>query len=245
MRCLIISDIHGNLVALDAVLQAASGYDQVWCLGDIVGYGPNPRECIARLSDSSLAAVAGNHDFAVVDRARLSDFNADAQEAALWTCSQLAQPEVDFLTRLPERLVQDRFTLVHGSPRYPVWEYILQPSVARASLSYFDTPFCLVGHTHVPIVYEFAEDSEGTRCKTYFPSLDTPVDLADARRMILNPGSVGQPRDGNPRAAYAVLDTDAQTLSFHRQPYDVEMTQGRMSAHNLPPRLIARLSYGW
>ena len=245
MRCLIVSDIHGNLEAFDAVLQAASGYDQVWCLGDIVGYGPDPHECIQRLKSLPFVAVAGNHDWAVVNRVDLNDFTADAQEAALWTHDQLLQDDQEFLAHLPERIVLDGFTLVHGSPRHPVWEYILQPSVARASFAYFDTPICLVGHTHVPILYALTDGRDGTRCRTHVPPQDAPLPLADAPRMIINPGSVGQPRDGNPLAAYAMLDTEAQTLSFHRLDYAVEETQRKMGEHNLPPRLIARLSFGW
>jgi diadenosine tetraphosphatase ApaH/serine/threonine PP2A family protein phosphatase len=125
-----------------------------------------------------------------------------------------------------------------------VWEYILQPSVARASFAHFDTRFCLVGHTHVPILYALVEGRDGTRCRTQIPPQDEPLHLAEASRMIINPGSVGQPRDGNPLAAYAILDTEAQTLSFHRQDYAVEKTQRKMKEHNLPPRLIARLPLG-
>lgn len=245
MRCLIVSDIHGNFAAFDAVLQAAPGYDQVWCLGDIVGYGPEPRECIQRLRNLPFVAVAGNHDWAVANRVDLNDFNADAQEAAHWTHSQLHPSDLEWLSHLPERLVLDGFTLVHGSPRHPIWEYILQPSIARASFAYFDTPFCLVGHTHVPIMYALTEGREGIRCRTHVPPQDAPLPLTDAPRMIVNPGSVGQPRDGNPLAAYAILDTEAQTLSFHRQSYAVEETQRKMDAHHLPTRLIARLSLGW
>lgn len=245
MRFLIVSDIHGNLAALDAVLQAAPEYDQIWCLGDIVGYGPDPHECIGRLSALPLAAVAGNHDVVVSDHSRLSDFNPDAREAARWTCSQVSRGDVDFLARLPERIVQGSFTLVHGSPRLPVWEYILQPSVARANLPYFETSFCLTGHTHVPIIWAFTEEQDETRCRTLVLAPGEPLSLTDATRMIINPGSVGQPRDGNPLAAYATLDTDSQTLSFHRQAYDVEETQRKMGEHHLPVRLIARLGYGW
>jgi predicted phosphodiesterase len=245
MRCLIVSDIHGNLEAFDAVLQTASGYDQVWCLGDIVGYGPAPHECIQRLRSLPFVAVAGNHDWAMVNRVDLNDFNADAQEAAHWTHDQLLPDDHEFLAHLPERVVLDGFTLVHGSPRHPVWEYILQPSIARASFAHFDTPVCLVGHTHVPIIYALTESREATRCRTQTPSQDTPLSLAGAPRMIINPGSVGQPRDGNPLAAYAMLDTEAQTLSFHRLDYAVEETQRKMGEYNLPPRLIARLTFGW
>lgn len=243
MRFLILSDIHGNLAAFDAVLEAAQGYDQVWCLGDIVGYGPDPHECIQRLQSLPFVAVAGNHDWAVANRLDLDEFNMDAQVAAMWTYEQLSPAERDFLAQLPERLVIGQFTLVHGSPRYPVWEYILQPSVARANFAHFDTPFCLVGHTHVPMVFALAED--GARCRSYSPRPEGVLALADAPRMISNPGSVGQPRDGIPTAAYAMLDTDAMTLTFYRQPYPIEETQRKMGQHELPPRLIARLTFGW
>lgn len=243
MRSLIVSDIHGNLAAFDAVLEAAQGYDQVWCLGDIVGYGPDPRECIQRLRALPFVAVAGNHDWAVAQRVDLDDFNADAQDAARWTHDQLSPADRDFLAQLPERLIIGQFTLAHGSPRYPIWEYILQPSVARANFDHFDTPYCLVGHTHVPMI--FALTDHGTRCRMYTPRPDALLTLTDTPRMIINPGSVGQPRDGIPWAAYAILDTDAMTLAFHRQPYPIEETQRRMEEHALPRRLSARLTFGW
>lgn len=243
MRCLIVSDIHGNLAAFDAVLEAAAPYDQVWCLGDIVGYGPDPRECIQRLRSLPFIAVAGNHDWAVASRLDLDEFNLDAQVAVAWTYERLSPEERDFLAQLPERITTAPFTLVHGSPRHPVWEYILQPSVARANFAHFDTPFCLVGHTHVPVIFALAED--GSRCYAYSPCSNGPLGLTDAPRMILNPGSVGQPRDGIPLAAYAILDTDAMTLTFHRQPYPIEQTQRRMDEYKLPHRLSARLTFGW
>ncbi len=243
MRCLIVSDIHGNLAAFDAVLQAAQGYDQVWCLGDIVGYGPDPRECIQRLRSLPFVAVAGNHDWAVANRLDLDEFNMDAQVAVAWTYEQLSPADREFLAQLPERATIGQFTLVHGSPRHPVWEYILQPSVARANFAHFDTPYCLVGHTHVPMVFALTED--GARCHTFAPRRDAAIALTGAPRMIINPGSVGQPRDGIPLAAYAILDTDAMTLTCCRQAYPIEETQRRMDAHKLPPRLIARLTFGW
>lgn len=245
MRCLIVSDIHGNLEAFDAVLQSATGYDQVWCLGDIVGYGPNPHECIQRLRSLPFVTVAGNHDWAVVNLVDLNDFNADAQGAAHWTYDQLTQDDREFLAGLPARVVLHGFTLVHGSPRYPVWEYILQPSIARASFAHFDTLCCLVGHTHVPFIYSMDDSRDGARCKSQAPPHDALVPLTDVPRMIINPGSVGQPRDGNPLAAYAILDTEERTMLFQRQAYPVEETQRKMDQHNLPPRLIARLSFGW
>ncbi len=243
MRCLIVSDIHGNLAAFDAVLEAAAPYDQVWCLGDIVGYGPDPRECIQRLRSLPFVAVAGNHDWAVASRLDLDEFNLDAQVAVAWTHERLSPEERDFLAQLPESITIAPFTLVHGSPRHPVWEYILQPSVARANFAHFDTPFCLVGHTHVPMIFALVEN--GSRCYAYSPRSNGPLALTDAPRMILNPGSVGQPRDGIPLAAYAILDTDAMTITFHRQPYPIEQTQRKMDEYKLPHRLSARLTFGW
>lgn len=245
MRILIISDIHGNLLAFDAVLDAAPAYDQVWCLGDLVGYGPNPRECIHRLQELSHLTVAGNHDRAVTDKLNLDEFNADAQEAALWTRNQLSDAELDFLAQLPEQQAVGDFTLVHGSPRHPVWEYILAISTARANFDYFDTPFCLVGHTHVPIIYTIPRSETLARCKAMAPRDAEQLALPDTARMIINPGSVGQPRDGIPLASYALLDTETRLLSFHRQPYAIEEIQEQMHRANLPPRLIARLSFGW
>ncbi len=245
MRYLIISDIHGNLLALDAVLEAAPTYDQVWCLGDVVGYGPNPCECIHRLRELPHLTVAGNHDRAVTEDLNLDEFNADAQEAALWTRNQLSTAELDFLAQLPERRVAGEFTLVHGSPRHPIWEYILAISTARANFDYFDTSFCLVGHTHVPVIYTTPRNDTLTRCKAMAPRDAEELPLADTARMIINPGSVGQPRDGIPLASYALLDTETRLLSFHRQPYPIEEVQEQMHRANLPPRLIARLSFGW
>ncbi len=245
MRYLIISDIHGSILAFDAVLEAAPAYDRVWCLGDVVGYGPNPRECIRRLQELPHRTVAGNHDRAVTDKLNLDEFNADAQEAALWTREQLSAEELDFLAQLPDRLVIDDFTLVHGSPRHPIWEYILTTSSARANFKHFDTPFCLVGHTHIPAIYTAPSDETLGRCKATSPRDTDQLTLADTARMIINPGSVGQPRDGIPLAAYALLDTETRILSFHRQPYPIKETQEQMHRGNLPPRLIARLSFGW
>jgi len=245
MRYLIVSDIHGNLAAFDAVLSAAPEHDQVLCLGDVVGYGPDPHECIHRLKALPHAGVAGNHDWAVLGKLNLEDFNADAQTAARWTQEQVSPEDLAFLSQLPDRLTAGDFTIAHGSPRHPIWEYILQTSTARANFAHFETPFCLVGHTHVPMIYALQDDRPNPRCRTFTPSEEIVLDLANAPRMIINPGSVGQPRDGSPLAAYAVLDTDAQTLSFHRQEYPVGETQRRMGELSLPARLIARLSFGW
>jgi predicted phosphodiesterase len=244
MRILIVSDIHANLIALERVIAHAGPFDRVWCLGDVVGYGPEPNACIEKLRSFDLLCLAGNHDWAVLDKLDLEEFNPDARRAAIWTREQLSVRNLDWLHALPERVPTqlEKFTLIHGSPRYPIWEYVLTPAVARLNFDHFDTPICLVGHTHVPVVYRYFANE---RRATAEPLIENaPLAIANGRMMI-NPGSVGQPRDGDPRSAYAMLDTDAQTLTPYRVEYDIAATQKKMEQAQLPPRLIARLSYGW
>lgn len=241
MRYLVISDIHSNLVALEAVLADAGEYDKVWCLGDMVGYGPRPNECIERLCQLNHVCVAGNHDWAAIDKLDIGDFNVDAKQACLWTRETLSPENWEYLENLPERLEFPEldFTLVHGSPRHPIWEYILSPFIAKENFDHFNTQFCLVGHTHIPAIF---------RSYTRSPvELTNPLHLDELgeERLIINPGSVGQPRDGDPRASYAIFDTEDLTLEIHRIPYPIEVTQEEMKKVNLPPRLIVRLSYGW
>ncbi|MBI5650352.1 MAG: metallophosphoesterase family protein [Chloroflexi bacterium] len=244
MRILIVSDIHANLIALDKVIAHAGQFDRVWCLGDVVGYGPDPNACIEKLRSLDLLSLAGNHDWAVLDKLDLEEFNPDARRAAIWTREQLSVRNLDWLHALPERVPTqlEKFTLIHGSPRYPIWEYVLTPAVARINFDHFDTPICLVGHTHVPVVYRYFADERRATAESLIEN--TPLAIANGRMMI-NPGSVGQPRDGDPRSAYAILDTDAQTLTPYRVEYDIVATQKKMEQAQLPPRLIARLSYGW
>ncbi len=244
MRILVISDIHSNLVALAAVLADAGHFDRLWCLGDVVGYGPDPNGCISTLSKFDPLCLAGNHDWVVIDKLDPEEFNPDARRAALWTRQQLTTENLEWLRALPERVPTQlgKFTLVHGSPRHPIWEYVLTPAVARTNFQEFDTLYCLMGHTHVPVVFRSLADR---RTATAQPLVeDTPLALG-AERLMINPGSVGQPRDGDPRAAYAILDTEIMTLAHHRLEYDVAATQAKMQQAQLPPRLIARLSYGW
>jgi predicted phosphodiesterase len=244
MRILIISDIHANLVALDTVFDAAGVFDQVWCLGDVVGYGPSPNECVAKLRALGPICVAGNHDWAVLDKLDLEEFNPDARRAAIWTREQLTVNNLDWLHLLPERIPTqaDKFTLVHGSPRYPIWEYVLTPAVARINFDFFDTQICLMGHTHVPVLFQYNRDEHMATAEP-LPE-GTPVSLGSSQVMI-NPGSVGQPRDGDPRAGYAILDLDAMTLTHYRVAYDIQATQDMMAQAELPNRLITRLTYGW
>jgi predicted phosphodiesterase len=245
MLVLVISDIHANLAALEAVLADARQFDYkaVWCLGDIVGYGPEPDECVNRIRCLEPIIVAGNHDWAVVDRMDINDFNPEAGRAVLWSRLQMSQENLAWLSSLPsEPQVLGEFTLTHGSPRNPVWEYILNPAVARANFDHFDTPYCLVGHTHVPALYV----SEGKARVSVFSAQPGRLRaLSSSGRMILNPGSVGQPRDNDPRAAYTILDTEKATWLSCRVPYPVEVTQAHMRTAGLPERLINRLSFGW
>jgi predicted phosphodiesterase len=246
MRVLVVSDIHANLAALEAVIVDATryGYDTVWCLGDIVGYGPKPDESVELVRRLNPIGVVGNHDWAVLGRMEVKDFNPEASRAVLWTREHLSSANMAWLGELPSRpLVQGDFTLTHGSPRDPVWEYIHAPSVAQGNFEHFDTRFCLVGHTHVPVMY--TQRNDGDRAHVLTPAPGTPIRLHEAPRAILNPGSVGQPRDNDPRAAYAILDTDALTWSARRVIYPIEVTQAHMRAASLPERLINRLSFGW
>jgi predicted phosphodiesterase len=244
MRYLLISDIHANLCALEAVLNDADGqYDSTWFLGDAVGYGPHPNECIELLSSLSCLGVAGNHDWAVLDKLSAQHFNPEARSVLMWTRSVATPTSLHFLESLATGAVVGDFTLVHGSPREPIWEYILHPAVATANLTHFATPYCLVGHTHSPAMYECPQGRRRTCRKASLRKALAPRPLPDAR-LILNPGSVGQPRDGNPDASYAILDSQTRTLWYRRVVYPVQHTQAAMLALGFPARLINRLALG-
>ncbi len=242
MRVLILSDIHANITALEAVLGDAGEFDAAWCLGDLVGYGPDPNECIARIRQlPNLVCVLGNHDAAALRQIDVETFNPEARQAIRWTQQNLAQGNLEFLRELSERAVVDHVTLAHGSPRQPVWEYLLDTRTATLNFEYFETPYCFVGHTHLPVLYYLPDDSRTARLLV--PENTTQITLAP--RAILNPGSVGQPRDRDPRAAYAIFDSQEYTWEYHRIDYDIPAVQARMKAANLPDRHIQRLSAGW
>jgi diadenosine tetraphosphatase ApaH/serine/threonine PP2A family protein phosphatase len=241
VRYLILSDVHANLVALEAVLADAPEFDEIWCLGDLVGYGPDPNECVERIQDFPHISLAGNHDWAALGRLDIDTFNTDARIANTWARSELRPAVREYLSGLPTHMEKDGFYLAHASPREPVWEYILDANVAYANFSHFDTPFCLVGHTHIPVI--FGLDEERERCDTLIPPFANSLQLGE-QRMIINPGSVGQPRDGDPRAAYAILNLDNKVWEFRRVAYSISITQERMRARGLPLRLIERLEVG-
>jgi predicted phosphodiesterase len=242
MRIAVLSDIHANLAALEAVRADFTAIDHVWVLGDIVGYGPQPNEVIATLQEVGARSVIGNHDGAAIGTVDARDFNPDARAAIEWTATVLDANSRAYIAALPEVRRDGELTAVHGSPRDPIWEYITGPSIAAANFESFETQICLFGHTHLPIAYRLADGSvNGT---VGMPGDVVPIGPG---RALLNPGSVGQPRDGLPDAAYAVLEGDGSgdlTIAFRRVRYDVDRTQRLMRDQGLPARLVERLRYG-
>jgi predicted phosphodiesterase len=243
MQYAILADVHGNLEALEAVLEdikARGGVDETWCLGDIVGYGPDPHLCLKLARRSKFVCVAGNHDWGAVGKVDISDFNPEAAEACRWTGRQLSEEERDFIASLPLSLEKGDFTLVHGSPRQPIWEYLLSPGIARVNMKHFTTPYCLIGHSHIPLYFELYEDES-----CYLKNLPEGAPLRLGKnRLIVNPGGVGQPRDSDPRASYLIYDEGKAEIYHYRVEYDIAVTQRKMLKKGLPPRLAARLSYG-
>jgi diadenosine tetraphosphatase ApaH/serine/threonine PP2A family protein phosphatase len=239
VRLAVLSDIHANLAALDAVRLDLPAVDEVWVLGDIVGYGPQPNEVIVALQEMGARSVLGNHDAAAIGTIDSSWFNPDAARAIHWTAEVIDENARAYMAALPEVRAEADLTAVHGSPRDPMWEYITGTAVATANLPAFETAVCLHGHTHVPVV--FRADDGLVRAVPSVPGDPVSIRLG---RSLLNPGSVGQPRDGNPAASYLVLDTEADEVEFRRVSYDIDATQRAMRAVDLPPRLAERLSYG-
>jgi diadenosine tetraphosphatase ApaH/serine/threonine PP2A family protein phosphatase len=243
MRIALVSDIHSNLVALETVLGVLPAYDQLWCLGDTIGYGPRPNECLAHMRERGTFVLTGNHDLACLGEVSLADFNALARTANEWNNRQLLPELRAYLHERPATLrVKPDATLAHASPRDPIWEYILDVETALDNLRFYDTQLCLVGHSHVPTI--FALHEEETRVEFAAAQHKQTVQLRPGSRYIFNPGSVGQPRDGDPRAAYAIWDTEAATFRFERVPYDIAATQRQMRAAGLPAMLADRLTYG-
>lgn len=246
MRYLVISDIHANLTALDTVLaDAKDQFDKIWCLGDVVGYGPHPNECIERLNEYDHLCIAGNHDWAVLNKLDVDEFNDNARFAVLWTREQLTPSNRDYLDKLPlYSLQENKFTLVHGSPRHPIWEYVLYPKIAHVNFEHFDTTYCLVGHTHNPVIFVEPEE-ENTMSQAIVPEPNLYVHKLGPRRLIINPGSTGQPRDGDARAAYGLLDTEEMKFEIRRVAYNISVVQEVMKQHNFPTKLWNRLAFGY
>lgn len=237
MKIGVLSDIHANLVALETVLTDIGDVDALWVCGDTVGYGPDPSEVLALLAERKATLVAGNHDRAVATGENLDLFNAPAAVAARMHQGWLSAEERDLLAALPRTLEANDVTLCHGSLRDPLWEYVTNPKSAAASLALAKTSHCCAGHTHVPSLYRAGSEQQPGRV-----AYEKPYPLAP--RAFLNPGSVGQPRDGDPRAAYAVIDVEARSVTFHRSTYRIEETQRRIRARGLPAIFADRLGFG-
>jgi diadenosine tetraphosphatase ApaH/serine/threonine PP2A family protein phosphatase len=241
MRVAVVSDIHANLPALEAVLAAIDeeAPDELWCLGDLVGYGPDPNECVALVRGRADVCLSGNHDLAVLGELPIEDFSPDAATSALWSASVLDDSSRRFLAPLPSFARRDQAQLFHGSARDPVWEYVLTEEAASASLALTDAPVVLVGHSHVAL--SITEEEGGIAGGGAPDGTEVPL---ERRRWLLNPGSVGQPRDRDPRAAWLLIDFDAGRAAFRRVPYPIGRTQDAIRARGLPPTLASRLALG-
>jgi len=241
MRAAVISDIHGNLHALEAVLADIDGetVDEIWCLGDVVGYGARPNECCDIVRDRATVALCGNHDLAVLGALDVADFSGDAGTAARWTATVLGEEQRAWLGSLEPLARRSDAELYHASPRDPVWEYVLSDQVALQSLLATRAPVVLVGHSHVALAlsWDGSELTGGTAPEGF----EAPL---GERRWLLNPGSVGQPRDGDPRAAWLLVDPGARRATFRRVPYPIADTQAEIRARDLPDALAERLAHG-
>lgn len=238
MRTAVLSDVHSNLHALEAVLAEVDvgGFDAVWFLGDLVGYGPRPNECVALVQARAAISLAGNHDLVVLGKIPIEAFAGEAAAAAEWTRSVLDEPARSYLDSLGSHATATGVELFHASPRDPVWDYVLSDDAAHGSFAHTQAPLVLVGHSHLAL--RFSEDEPGALAPT-----GTVVTLGTAR-LLLNPGSVGQPRDGDARAAWLEIDDVTRRATFRRTVYPVERTQAEMRAAGLPETLAVRLEHG-
>ena len=242
MKNLVISDIHANIEAFQSVLEKTKGFDAVWCLGDVVGYGPDPDACIDLLKTlPNLSCVLGNHDAAILGDMDARLFNQEARLSIDWQRSHISTENITYLKSLPEKISLSNCLLVHGSPRYPVWEYILDPFVARANFDYFIEDYCFVGHSHQGLICRWDPARE---------KMDWNSQVNDhlhkmKPRMILNPGSVGQPRDNDPRASFGIFDDELMTWEIFRVDYSFETTQQKINDLKLPGKNGQRLAGGW
>ena len=239
MRVAVLSDIHSNIVALDAVLSHAGEVDAIWHLGDVVGYGPEPDAVVARLHERAATGVRGNHDAAAIGGREIEWFNPEARAAAEWTRDTMSAASRAWLSALPERRIVEDMLLVHGSPRDPLREYVTDRAAAEDNMAVQETQHALHGHTHVPVAWMATPD----RVALIQPRGSDAIALG-VYRTLINPGSVGQPRDGDARASYMVLDQEAGRVTWHRVAYDIDRVQARMREVGLPERLAARLSVG-
>ncbi|MCX6057817.1 MAG: metallophosphoesterase family protein [Chloroflexi bacterium] len=243
MRVLVVSDIHANYTALKAVLTDAGQVDETWCLGDLVGYGPDPNAVVEEMRDAAnLTCMLGNHDVAVIGRMPFETFNGDARRALIYHEKVLTASNMDFMRSLSSTAkVCGEATLAHGSPREPLWEYILNGLSARVNFDHFSTPWCFVGHSHIQCLFAMDVKTERVTLEQSIPNKTVTL----SPRLILNPGSVGQPRDRDPRAAYAIYETESRTWTPRRVEYNIAEVQERIRSSGLPEKHAVRLADGW
>jgi diadenosine tetraphosphatase ApaH/serine/threonine PP2A family protein phosphatase len=241
MRVAILTDIHANLPGLEAVLASCdeAGVDERWCLGDVVGYGAQPDECTAAVRARCEVCLVGNHDLAVTGEIATDVFSASAAAAVDWTRHNCEQETIDFLKGLRPEILDREVGLYHASPRDPVWEYVLAIDQARECMEEQARRVSLIGHSHVALFFTAADGPGGGQ-----PPAGHVLDISGDERWLLNPGSAGQPRDGDPRAAWLELDTSEWTATYHRVEYDIERAASAIRAAGLPDLLADRLSVG-
>jgi predicted phosphodiesterase len=246
MRTLVLSDLHANLTALEASLKAAEGkWDRVVCLGDVVGYGPDPNEVTSGIREMGAVTIRGNHDKAVAELMSTDDFNPVAKQAVTWTRAQLSNENLDWLAALPQGpLEAEGLVLVHGAFQDED-EYVFTPSQALEGLLDSTLPVTFYGHTHHQGGFSY-QDSELEVLQLHPKNreLHCALRIEKDKRYLLNPGSIGQPRDGDPRAGFAITDLDHSAIEFWRVPYDIQQVQTRMRSARLPEPLVHRLSLG-
>ena len=241
MRIAVISDVHANLHALEAVLAAidAQPPDQIWCLGDTIGYGPRPNECCALVAERASVCLVGNHDLAALGSVSLDEFNPEAAAAERWTGAELNADSRAFLEALEPTGEVEGTELFHGSPEDPVWEYVLSEAGAERAFEITSSPLVLVGHSHAALAFHLT----GGAVDGWLAHDGDERDLREGR-WLLNPGSVGQPRDEDPRAAFLLLDLERRFAVHRRVAYSIETTQRELRERGLPEALAARLAHG-
>ena len=242
MRVAIVSDVHGNRHAFEAVLDSIDSSDcqEMWCLGDLVGYGADPNACVELARNHASICLAGNHDMGVIGTLPLEDFSRGAALAARWTQSTITPDTRAFLERLEPQLLDEDIGLYHASPRDPVWEYVLSTLQAELCLDVQSHRICLVGHSHVALSFSRMPGAPATG-QTRASDEELDIGLGE---WLINPGSVGQPRDGDPRAAWLELDLDEWQVVYHRIDYDIAGAAAAIRAAHLPDSLAERLQYG-
>lgn len=249
MRVAVISDIHANLPALEAVLHDIEevGVDERWCLGDVVGYGASPDACVELVSERCEACLVGNHDLAALGELDTSTFSVAAATAVEWTAEHSSKQSMDFLRGLGPADASRPAALYHASPRDPVWEYVLWPDQAADCLLVQERRVSLIGHSHVALFFSAAVNGDRgsmpPEARGWQAGAGTRLEIGEGRWLI-NPGSVGQPRDGDPRAAWLELDTDSWEATYHRIAYDIDRAAAAIEAAGLPEHLAKRLFVG-